>query len=272
MKILIPTLRSDLIGGKETFARDLALGLERHGHLAVVLSREHPYAGRAMADDGVRVCTDWDDIDFVPDIVHGQYPIDILVALTRYPDTAGVSSPWRRRLQFTPTASTHLSVRNDDGVLANRLSVEMGLSRRSFVVAQNTADLSRFARVRERPSRLSKALFYNSYHQPGSQTFEAVRAASERCALELDCVGRPFGNRIESPEVILPDYDLVFACGLSAIEALCCGCSVIVLGMTSCGEMVRPENFTRFRAANFAGPLQRVAAGGRGHRRSHRGL
>ncbi|MCB1494996.1 MAG: hypothetical protein KDJ86_04350 [Bauldia sp.] len=259
MKVLIPTLRSDLIGGKETFTRDLALGLERRGHTAVVLAEPHPHAARGMAADGVRVCTDWNDIGFAPDIIHGQHTVDTMVALTRCPDApafyqvhgaAAFSSPQPHPRIYRYGTMT--------GSLANRLSIEMGLPRQSFVVVQNTADLSRFANVREPPARPSKALFYSSYHRPESRTFEAARAAAEQCALEFHCVGRPFGNRIEQPEGFLPGFDLVFACGLSAIEALCCGCAVIVLGMTSCGEMVLPENFERFRAANFTIPFNAV--------------
>jgi hypothetical protein len=55
-----------------------------------------------------------------------------------------------------------------------------------------------------------------------------------------------------APERELPAYDLVFASGRSAIEALACGCAVVVLGRTSCGKLVRPANFDRLRQANFA--------------------
>jgi hypothetical protein len=70
--------------------------------------------------------------------------------------------------------------------------------------------------------------------------------------LELDCIGYYFGRLIDAPEKVLPRYDIVFASGLSAIEALASGCAVVVLGRTSCGEMVQPENFDRFREANFS--------------------
>jgi hypothetical protein len=49
----------------------------------------------------------------------------------------------------------------------------------------------------------------------------------------------------------LPEYDLVFASGLSAIEAIACGCAVVVLGRTSCGGLVTPETFDRYRRTNF---------------------
>jgi hypothetical protein len=55
--------------------------------------------------------------------------------------------------------------------------------------------------------------------------------------------------------VRLPIYDVVFASGRLAIEALACGCSVIVLGETGCGEMVRKENFERLRYGDFFAPI-----------------
>jgi hypothetical protein len=68
-------------------------------------------------------------------------------------------------------------------------------------------------------------------------------------------VGAPFGRTTSEPENLLPEYDVVFASGRSAIEALACGCAVVVLGRTSCGELVRLENFASLRDRNFSIPV-----------------
>jgi phage terminase large subunit-like protein len=52
----------------------------------------------------------------------------------------------------------------------------------------------------------------------------------------------------------------VFASGRSAIEALACGCAVVVLGQAVCGEMVREDNFDRLREADFAAPSNTMRA------------
>jgi hypothetical protein len=68
----------------------------------------------------------------------------------------------------------------------------------------------------------------------------------------LDFAGERLGARITKPEQVLPDYDVVFASGISAIEAMACGCAVVILGRTSCGELVASHNFDRFRRVNFS--------------------
>ena len=57
---------------------------------------------------------------------------------------------------------------------------------------------------------------------------------------------------------MLFDYDLVFAAGKSALDAMACGAAVVTVGMTSCGEMVCPENFDRLRLANFSVAINSV--------------
>lgn len=256
MRILIAAWRSDLFGGMETYTRDLALGLERRGHTVAVVSDGIHRTGRPMSSEGVRVCRSWDEIGFAPDIIHGQCAIDTVAALSRFPlvpavfqcHSAGpLSSPPRhpriyRYLGMGPT-------------FTQRLWIEFGFPESATEVVANPVDLNRFRVVRRPADTPANVLFYNSYHPPGSPTLEAVRAAVKRCDLELDCIGRPFGNVIERPEEVLPGYDIVFACGRSAIEAIASGCAVIVLSMTSCGELVRPPNFDRFRRANFAIPF-----------------
>src|SRR5690606_5501544 len=60
---------------------------------------------------------------------------------------------------------------------------------------------------------------------------------------------------IEKPEEVLGKYDVVFAKGRAALEALACGCSVVVCDERGLGPMVNTENFEETRAENFGFPL-----------------
>ena len=57
---------------------------------------------------------------------------------------------------------------------------------------------------------------------------------------------------LPAPEQEIVKYDLVFASGRSAIEALCTGCAVIVCDSYGLGGMVTSENYPHFRTRNFA--------------------
>jgi hypothetical protein len=49
----------------------------------------------------------------------------------------------------------------------------------------------------------------------------------------------------------LPAYDVVFARGQSALEALVCGCAVVLLADGACGPLVTPENLRALAAEHF---------------------
>jgi hypothetical protein len=119
-------------------------------------------------------------------------------------------------------------------------------------VVLNTVDLTRFAKVRRPPPHPARALFYNSDHGPNGPLTIAIEKAANAAGLTLDCIGHRFGRVLERPERALLDYDIVFAAGKSALDAMACGAAVITVGLTSCGELVGPDNFDRLRRANFS--------------------
>ena len=86
----------------------------------------------------------------------------------------------------------------------------------------------------------------------------AIAAATADLGIALDLVGRDLGRLIDDPERRLPDYDIVFASGRKALEALVCGCIVVIADAATCDEMVTVQNFERVRAAGYlpigAGP------------------
>ncbi len=69
--------------------------------------------------------------------------------------------------------------------------------------------------------------------------------------LTLDHIG--YGGTVEaSPEMILPQYNVVFAAGRSAIEALASGCHVILWDQGIVGPAITTDNFWYVLAANFS--------------------
>ena len=136
--------------------------------------------------------------------------------------------------------------------LAERMIAESNIRPSDLDVFLNGLCLQRFPTIRQLPEKPLRAAFYSRVYDAESATVRAARAATEASGMSLDLIGQRFENYIYDPEVVLPTYDVVFASGRSAIEALACGCAVVVLGRSSCGEMVTPENFDRFREVNFS--------------------
>jgi glycosyltransferase involved in cell wall biosynthesis len=241
-------------GGAQSVARSLAHALRSLGHSVMVYSNE-PARGEPALENPARVALDLENLPFRPDIIHGQHHLDAMTTLTALPGVPAIyhshGAIWKDCVVKHPRIYRYLAVAR---TAAHRIAIESNISPGNIDVLLNSVDLSRFTEVRTLPAQARRVLFFNRHHHADSETVSAVREAVAKCGLELDCIGYYFGGLTDAPERVLPCYDIVFASGLSAIEALACGCAVIVLGRTSCGEMVQPENFDRFREVNFSLP------------------
>lgn len=69
--------------------------------------------------------------------------------------------------------------------------------------------------------------------------------------MTLDVAGAACGNVIV-PDQRLKDYDLVFGTARCALEAIVCGCAVILLNSTHSGPLVTQENWRELYRQNFS--------------------
>jgi hypothetical protein len=79
----------------------------------------------------------------------------------------------------------------------------------------------------------------------------AVSEACRRAGLELDVVGAEAGHAVTQPESILGQYDIVFAKGKAALEAMAVGAAVILCAYGGMGPMVTSAEFEGLRPLNF---------------------
>lgn len=253
MRVLITNTVLGTRGGSESFVRDLARGLQNLGHSVLAYGSDVQQQERLLESDLVPVATDLEHLPFMPDVIHGQHHLDAMTALTALPGVPALfhchGAVWREAVPRHPRIHRYLTVSR---TLAERIAIESCIPPADITVLPNAVDMARFATIRTPRSRPARALFYNRRHGEDSATLAAIRDAAARHGLTLDCAGIPIGPEVLRPEAVLPTYDVVFASGVSAIEALACGCAVVVLGRTSCGELVRPDNVDRYRQVNFS--------------------
>lgn len=253
VKVLITSTGLEGRGGTESFVRCLARNLESLGHSVMAYGSDPRQHERFLENDVIAVATDLANLPFLPDVIHAQHHLDAMTALTALPGVPAVyhshGAVWRACVVKHPRIYRYLSMSR---TYAHRLAVESNISPDEIEVILNGVELTRFIQVRTLPAQPTRALFYNSRHDRDSETVSAISEAVAKRGLQLDFVGYAFGRLEAEPEKVLPAYDIVFASGVSAIEALASGCAVIVLGRTSCGEMVQPENFDRLRSSNFS--------------------
>ena len=73
-------------------------------------------------------------------------------------------------------------------------------------------------------------------------------ACANRAGLALDVHGWRAARAIERPETVLPQYDIVFAKGRAALEAVAVGCAVIVCDAFGVGPMITMQNAMELRS------------------------
>jgi hypothetical protein len=237
--------------GTEIVTRDLALGLHRRGHhVAVYTSSLGPIATE-LQDGGVNVVTRLDEVG-QPDIVHGHHFVETAEVLLRYPTTRGVFVCHDRTASHSipPRLGAVLRYVAVDENCLERLRQDWEIPAAHTRVIPNAVDLERFQPRPPLPERPARALVFSHYAAPGTHV-EIVRAACERYGLSVDVVGAGAGNVLANPETALLQYDLVFAKGRCALEAMAVGAAVVLCDAAGSGPLITPELAPRLRQWNF---------------------
>jgi hypothetical protein len=187
-----------------------------------------------------------------PDVIHGHHHLETLIAALSFPDTPVVNFchgwvPWEEMPLHHPAVRRYVAV---DEVCVDRLVREEGIPQDRVELLLNFVDLTRFQPRPPLPPRPRRALvFSNSATAVGYA--RAIRAACDAAGIDLDIVGAANGNATEAPETLLRDYDLVFAKGRTALEALAVGCATVVADAAGAGSLVLPCNYEVLRLRNF---------------------
>jgi hypothetical protein len=263
MNILFTNHRLFKKGGTEAIIRDLAVNLERRGHTVLLFSSAPAPFGNSLADDGVPITTRLDSLPFVPDIIHAHHHIDSMTAIMALPGVPAVySCHGATRSDAQPKHPRILRYVAMTHSLRLRMVIESNIPEEEIEVVHNAVDLTRFSTTRHPPDQPRRALVYSGVLVPTNPLGAAIQEAARDTGLRVEFSGSLGGGRtISNPQELLLGYDIVFASGKSAIDAMACGCAVIVLSgaaggwaAANCGEMVDPANFERLRQVNFSVP------------------
>jgi len=237
--------------GGSLYVRDFAIELFRQGHHPVVYC---PRLGEVAAQLTTFGIATTDSIDRVgaADILHGNSPIETAAAILRYPNTPAVfvchgwDSPDALAPKF-PQIMRYLAVSD---ISADRLLHWDGIAARRIVTHQNPVDLERFPQRSAPPKLLRRALAFSNTLTEANGLLVLAQAC-EKAGITLDVMGEGMGMETMAPEQKLRDYDLIFASGRAAMEALASGCAVILCDNRGLGELLTTENYPIFRPRNF---------------------
>ena len=249
LTILLTNLWLTNLSGTVVVARDIAVGLVRRGHRPIVYSPELGAGAEEIAARGVSVIDDLRKLGEPPDIIHAHHSIPCGEALIRFPNVPAIYvchdfTYWGEVPVPFPQIAAYVAV---DETCRDRLVHTKGIDPNSVVVLHNAVDLRR---IPSRPQPLSdrprRAMAFGK-----AAAVPELRIACEQLGIEYHALGAAAGREVAHPEQELVNFDLVFASARAALEALCCGCAVIVCDHRGFAGLVTSQNFDLLRAMNF---------------------
>ena len=237
--------------GSELYILDVARELLRTGHQPVCYSPILGDVAEEMHQSAIPVTDQLTSVQVRPDVIHGQHHLETLAALLYFPGVPAVQychgwSPWEEAPVEFPRIRQFIAI---DHVGKERLTTRHGIDESKIVILPNFFDDRRF-HMRKRPLRakpLRALVFSNAFDAKAAP----VRDACRRFGIALDVVGTGSANVHPKPELVLEEYDIVFARGRAAIEAMACGAAVICCGPQGTGPLITPRNYERLRDLNF---------------------
>jgi hypothetical protein len=235
------------------FTIEVAKELSNRGHEVAVFCPRPGDLAKIIFPSGVWVKSRLSEIPWEPDIIHGQHHLQAIAALSYFVNVPAIyychgTKPWVEQVPL------HSRIRNYVMMcewMVSPTAMEFGVAQTRMTVIPNFVNMNRFSRVRTPSDRPHRALLFGNKGFGESELLRLERACSEQC-ISLDKVGYPYGNPQERPEAFLPDYDLVFAIGRCAVEAIACGCAVIPIVPGQAGELITMENFHDWVFSNFS--------------------
>lgn len=253
LRVLITCRELVVRAGSQLYTRDVAEALRELGHAPVVYSPRLGPVAEEMRSRGVAVIDRLDRLGAPPDLIHGQHHLEAMAAMLRFPTVPALFVchgwlPWEEAPPCFPSLRHYVAV---DHLRRDRLVLEHGIPESRVTVLPNFVDLDRFRpRPAPLPSRPRRALLLSN--QASERNFvpvvERVCAAS---GIELTVAGSASGAAASRPEELLTGFDLVFARGRAALEAMAVGAAVVLCDVEGDGPLIETANFQALRDLNF---------------------
>jgi glycosyl transferase family 4 len=252
LRVLLTNRSLDQRAGSELYLFELATRLLARGHSPVAFSPRLGKVAAALREATIPVVDDLGAIGEPPDLIHGQHHTAAMTALLHFPGVPAVYvchgwTPWEEIPPRFPRILRYVAV---DYTTRERLVSEHGIPPERVEVVLNFVDLDRFQPRTPLPAKPRRALVFSN--QASERTFlPIVREACERYGIALDVAGVASGDPVARPEELLPGYDLVFAKGRAALEAMAVGAAVVLCDQAGAGPLVTTGDLDRLRPLNF---------------------
>jgi hypothetical protein len=253
MKVLMTQRALVNWAGTEMFTIEVANELAKRGHDVAVFSPRIGFPASLMIPSGVWVKSRLNELPWAPDVIHGQHHLQAMASLSYFVDSPAIYYshgvfPWPEQ------SPVHARIYKYVVMCASMvpgLETTEGIPRDRVTVIPNFVNTRRFSEVRSAPAQPRTALLYGGSGFTADELLVLGQACSAQ-GISLEKIGYAYGNPRERPEAFLPNFDLVFAIGRCALEALACGCAVIPIVPGQAGSLLTRANFDDYAFSNLS--------------------
>lgn len=251
MKILITNVEMEGYSGTTLYVKELAIGFKKRGIHVEVFTLRIGQIGEELLSLGIRVSTKLTELS-KPDIVHAHNNITVWPVLSLFKNIPVVFWIHNRLspLDIPPKHKNIIQYMAVDYNCYERYIEEHKFQPKDIKVIYNWVNLTRFSLRKSTNGPIKKALVFSNYAKKNG-FLPVLEEACESQGIELDVMGKGMGTERKDPENYLGDYDVVFAKAKAAMEAMACGCAVIVCDFNGLAGFAKPTNFEEFRKLNF---------------------
>lgn len=252
LRVLITNFKLAGRTGTELYVRDVALRLLERGHTPIVYSPSLGELARELRRASVPVVDDLGAISTPPDVIHGQQRHETMVAMLHFPGVPAVyfCHDWYSPADSPPRFPRVLRYVAVDLACRDKLTLHHAVPEARIRVLPSFVDLTHFKPRAPLPPRPGRALLFCN-HAEDDKWGGAVREACRRAGVALDLRGEASGATASRPGELLADYDLVFAKGRAALEALAVGAAVIIYYGPRVGPLVTSAEVDGLLRVNF---------------------
>jgi hypothetical protein len=253
LSILITNCTLNGRTGSETATRDLALELQARMHRPAVYSPQLGPLAKELQRADIPVFDKLSPSVEVPDIIHGHHHPETVTAVFYFRDVPAVfvcHNPFAW-IDHPPNIKRVRQFVAVDILRRDRLLSNSWIAPEDVSIIPNGVDTNRFrSRNTPLPARPQQALLFSNYATSTNYGAHLVSLASS-LGLSLDVMGTGFAAACEAPERQLVQYDIVFAVGRAAMEAMACGAACILCDREGLGPLVTPTNVQHLWEYNF---------------------
>ena len=228
---------------------ELAQGFVRRGHEVVVFSPQLGDSAAQLIQQGVTVTDRLDQLEFEPEIIHGNHSVDLVQGLVAFPDVPGIfvchnPDNW---ICSPPDISRVRAFVSVDRVGSERIAHELPRVRESVRIVHNAVDLECYHPRQPLPRGPKTALVLSKF----SGCLPVIRAACAQAGLDVEAVGPGVDFEVDDLPRRLRNVDIVFATARMAIEAMAVGCAVILVDDRGLAGLVTDDVVNDWREDNF---------------------